>query len=129
MPVQVTKQSVEQSMNESSPNGKFMKNKMANKFKRSNVLELLRDDPAAILRRHPNTLESLRTTGLSITERRALHVHLKDVAETWREQRSDEMSGRKFSFFNLLKKTFKSLSEAYYAHVELYGPPGNHSYN
>ena len=59
MPVQVTKRSFEQLMNESSPNGKFMKNKMANKFKRSNVLELLRDDPVAILRRHPNTLESL----------------------------------------------------------------------
>ena len=127
MPVQVKKRSIEQLMNEASPNGKFMKNNMAAKFKRSNVLVLLRDEPAAIIRSHPSTFESLAISGLSITERRALHVHLKDVAETWKSC-SDEMSGRKLNFFNSLKKTFKELSEAYYAHVELYGPPGNHPY-
>ena len=128
MPVDIKSlsEAVLQSMK--TPNGGSIPKDMARKFKRTNVLEILRTNPVEIQRMHPSLLENLRVTGLTLTERRALHVHFKDIAETWKVQQKEDLAGRKWAFFEMLRQTFKPLLNSYNTHIEQYGPPGNHPY-
>ena len=128
MPITISSMSEAELEATVTPNGLKMSRDVARKFKRANVLQLLRTDPQVILRMHPSLLENLRVTGLNVSERRALHVHLRDIAQTWQTQQQDEMSGRKWVFFKTLRETFKSVVNAYNRHVEEYGPVGNHPY-
>jgi hypothetical protein len=77
---------------------------------------------------HPSTLENMRVTGLTLTERRALYVHLKDVGPRWKAMQSDKMAERKWNWFNMMKANFKENVNAWQRHVDQFGPPGNHPY-
>ncbi|RHY95418.1 hypothetical protein DYB31_000795 [Aphanomyces astaci] len=128
MPVDVKSMSEAQLQAIETSTGQKLTREVALKFKRTNVLEILRSNPMDLQKNHPSLLDGLRVTGLTVTERRALYVHLRDVAETWKAQQKEEMAGRKYAWFKSLKDTFKTAVGAYNRHVAQYGPPGNHPY-
>ena len=128
MPVDVKLLSETALCSHPTPNGKFLPKSIAKKFKRTNSLQLLRIDPEDIVRMHPSTLENMRVTGLTLTERRALYVHLKDVGPRWKAMQSDKMTERKWNWFNMMKANFKENVDAWQRHVDQYGPPDNHPY-
>ncbi|EEY57698.1 uncharacterized protein PITG_00263 [Phytophthora infestans T30-4] len=128
MPVDVKKMSEADLQTVQSPTGKTLPRDIARKYKRTNVLELIRMNPADIAKNHPSLLDNLRVTGLSVTERRALHMHLRDIAETWKAQQGEEMTKKKYEWFKTLKETFKTVVNSYNKHVKQYGPEDNHPY-
>ncbi|RLN62636.1 hypothetical protein BBJ29_001025 [Phytophthora kernoviae] len=128
MPVDVKKMSEADLQTSKSPTGKTLPRDIARKWKRTNVLELLRMNPADIAKNHPSLLENLRVTGLSVTERRALHMHLREIADTWKSQQGEEMTKKKYEWFKSLKETFKTVVNSYNKHVKQYGPEDNHPY-
>ena len=88
---------------------------------------LLRTDPEAIEPMHPSSLEAMRSTGLTLTERRALYEHLKELGPKWRANSGDKMAERKWMWHESLKSKFKELEQKYRQHVDQYGPPSNHT--
>lgn len=93
------------------------------RFKRTNVLPLIRVDPAKIEAFHPSMLESLRVTGLTLTERRALHSHLVRVGENWKEKAmNDTVVKRKFEWYTMMKTNFRESLDAYQRHQKQYPP-------
>ena len=90
MPVEVRNMSEAMLTNEPSPNGQYLPKATAKKFKRTNVLQLIRRDPDDITRMHPSTLENMRVTGLTLTERRALYAHLLPCEPVWKQQKSEK---------------------------------------
>jgi len=98
------------------------------KFRRTNVLQLLRVDPAVIAKWHPSTLESYRVTGLTLTERRALHEHLSKAHNIWTQKQSntlsasgnggDPMNSRKLAWYQAMRTNFKEALTKYQRHVE-----------
>lgn len=128
MPVNVRNLSEDALSTTPTPNGQYIPREMAKKFKRTNVLQLLRLDPDDILRMHPSTLENMRVTGLTLTERRALYAHLKNIGPRWKSMQADKMTERKWVWYNMMKTNFKENLESYLRHIERYGPPGNHPY-
>ena len=79
------------------------------KFKRTNILMILRTDPSVIESMHPSSLEAMRTTGLTLTERRAIHEHLKFVAPKWKAMTSDKMCERKWMWHASLQSKLKEM--------------------
>ncbi|OQR84803.1 hypothetical protein ACHHYP_12826 [Achlya hypogyna] len=128
MPVDVASKSEAQLQEDITPNGKRLSREVALKFKRTNILQILRTSPQDLAKAHPSVLENLRVTGLTVTERRAVHMHLRDVALQWEGQKGEEMAARRYAFFKTLKETFKTVVNSYNRHVAQYGPPGNHPY-
>jgi hypothetical protein len=128
MPVNVRNMSEAALSSQPSPLGKHLPKSIAKRFKRTDCLQLLRMDPDDIVRMHPSTLENMRVTGLTLTERRALYCHLKDVGTRWKSMQSDKMTERKWNWFNMMKSNFKENVEAWQRHIDQYGPPGNHPY-
>ena len=128
MPVNIRNMTEDELTNNPTPNGKMLPKAIPKKFKRTNVLQLLRVDPHDLERMHPSLIEGLRSTGLTLTERRALHEHLKEVGAQWQEMQQDPSIERKYSWFLGLKSKFKEMVTAYDKHVQEYGPPGNHPY-
>ncbi len=128
MPVDVRNRSEGALTLEPSPNGKYLDMSIAKKFKRTNVLQLLRVDPDDIVPMHAATLENLRVTGLTLTERRALYCHLKYVGQQWKAMQGDKMTERKWTWFNMMKTNFKENLDVWLRHIDRYGPPGNHPY-
>jgi hypothetical protein len=128
MPVNIRDLSEEVLSSAPTPNGKTLCKAMAKKFKRTNILMLLRLDPNDIEPMHPSSLEAMRTTGLTLTERRALHEHLKTVAPKWQLSTGDKMCERKWMWHASLKSKFKEMLEKYDQHVEQYGPASHHPY-
>ena len=128
IPVNVKFLSEAQLRDEETPNGRFLPEKMAKKFKRTNVLQLLRTSPDDITRMHPSTLASLRVTGLTLTERRAIYAHLQSVGPVWKAMRAEPMAERKWAWYEMMTQNFKENLSTYQRHVEQYGPPGSHVY-
>jgi len=128
MPVKVRHMSEDQLVTAVSPNGKTLPKAFARKFKRTNILQLIRVNPDNIEMMHPSLLEGMRSTGLTLTERRALHHHLKDVVERWTEKKSDPSIEKKWHWYQMLRSKFKETLNAYLRCVEQYGPPGDHQY-
>lgn len=126
MPVKIRNMSEAELTNTPSPNGKFLPKAMAMKFKRTNILQLLRVNPDDIERMHPASLEGMRVTGLTLTERRAIYAHLKSLGPRWDKNKAEAMTKRKFEWFKMLKLNFKETVAPYQRHVEQYGPPENH---
>ncbi|OEU07346.1 hypothetical protein FRACYDRAFT_251151 [Fragilariopsis cylindrus CCMP1102] len=127
MPVEVRNMSEAQLTNDQSPNGKYLPNATAKKFKRTNVLQMLRSSPDEISVWHPSTLENMRVTGLTLTERRALYHHLKPIGIRWNANASkggggDKMMERKRVWFETTKSNFKERLNAYQRHIDRYGP-------
>ena len=128
MPVNVKSLTEAQLCTDPTPNGNFLSRAMARKFKRTNVLQLLRINPQDIVRMHPSTLENMRVVGMTLTERRAMYAHLKDVGPKWKAMQADQMTERKWTWYKMMKQNFKENLTAYQRHVAQYGPPGNHPY-
>lgn len=128
MPVDVRNRSEGALIMEPSPNGKYLPANIAKKFKRTNVLQLLRTAPEDIIPMHAATLENLRVTGLTLTERRAIYHHLKVVGQRWKEMQGDKMTERKWTWFNMMKTNFRENVDSWQRHVDQYGPPRNHPY-
>jgi len=126
MPVNIGKMSESKLTNIPSPNGKFLPKAMAMKFKRTNVLQLLRMNPDDIGRMHPASLESMCLTGLMVTEQHALYAHLKLVGPTWEKNKSEMMTERKWTWYQMMKNNFKESLASCFCHMAEYGPPGNH---
>ena len=128
MPVNVRAMTEEELTTKPTPNGKKLPKDIVKKFKRTNVLQLLRVDPDDLEKMHPSLIEGVRTTGLILTERRALHEHLKDVGKKWQQMAADKNVERKWMWHQSLTSKFKEMLNAYEKHVKEYGPPGNHPY-
>lgn len=128
MPVNVKSLSEAELSSNPSPNGKVLPKDIARKFKRTNVLQLIRTDPKDLVRMHPAALENLRVTGLTLTERRAIYAHIKDVGPRWKAMQADKMTERKWTWFKMMKQNFKENLDMYEYHVQQYGSPGNHPY-
>lgn len=126
MPVKIRHMSEADLTNNPSPNGKFLPKPIAKKFKRTNVLQLLRINPDDIERMHPSTLENMRVTGLTLTERRALYLHLKPVGPKWEKNKAEKMTERKWTWYTMMKNNFKENLAPFIRHCEQYGPPDNH---
>ena len=126
MPVMIRQMTKDQLVSQPTPNGKFLPIAIVKKFKRTNVLQLLRMNPDDIERMHPSSLESLRVTGLALTERRSLYVHLKPIADKWKTLKQDEMTGRKWKWFLMMKGNFKDSLDWYQRHEMQYGDADNH---
>jgi hypothetical protein len=117
MPVEIRLKTVDELVTALTANvapGELLK-----RFKRTNGITLLRVNPIAIERMHPSTLENMRTTGLTLTERRALYAHLRPVGRKW-QARADAMMERKYSWFTMLKNNFREALRAYELHVRQY---------
>eukprot|EP00934_Nitzschia_sp_Nitz4_P001588 Nitzschia sp. Nitz4//scaffold64_size103689//38157//44477//NITZ4_004432-RA/size103689-processed-gene-0.77-mRNA-1//1//CDS//3329556118//1588//frame0 len=128
MPVEVRNMSEAQLTQEPTPNGQYLPANIAKKFKRTNVLQLVRRDPDDIVRMHPSTLENMRVTGLTLTERRALYEHLRGVGPQWFAMKAEKMTERKWTWYNMMKGNFKENLASWQRHVDQYGPPGAHPY-
>jgi hypothetical protein len=128
MPVEVRNMSEAQLTTEPTPNGKYLPNMTAKKFKRTNVLQLIRRSPDDIVRMHPSTLDNMRVTGLTLTERRALYEHLRDAGPQWKAMKAEKMTERKWTWYNMMKSNFKENLASWQRHVDQYGPPGAHPY-
>lgn len=128
MPIEVRNMSEAQLTTDVTPNGKYLPKETAKKFKRTNVLQLIRRAPDDIVRMHPSTLENMRVTGLTLTERRALYEHLKDVGPQWKAMKAEKMTERKWTWYNMMKNNFKENLASWQRHVDQYGPPGAHPY-
>ena len=77
---------------------------------------------------HPSTLENMRVTGLTLTERRALYEHLRGVGPQWKAMKAEKMTERKWTWYNMMKSNFKENLASWQRHVDQYGPPGAHPY-
>jgi len=128
MPVKIRHLTEEELVTIPSPNGKTLPKAIARKFKRTDVLQLLRVDPDDIEKMHPSLLESKRTTGLTLTERRALHEHFRGVVDRWTEKKADPSVEKKWQWYQNLRLKFKETLTAYMRCVEQFGPPGSHQY-
>jgi hypothetical protein len=128
IPVKIRHLTEEELVSTATPNGKALPKVIARKFKRTNILQLLRVDPDDIEMMHPSTLEGMRTTGLILTERRALHEHFRDVVERWTKKRSDPSIEKKWQWYQMLRSKFKETLTAYVRCIEQFGPPGSHQY-
>jgi hypothetical protein len=128
MPVEVRNMSEAQLTTEPTPNGKYLPKATAKKFKRTNVLQLIRRAPDDIVRMHPSTLDNMRVTGLTLTERRALYEHLRGVGPQWKAMKAEKMTERKWTWYNMMKSNFKENLASWQRHVDQYGPPGAHPY-
>jgi hypothetical protein len=128
MPVKIRHMSEAQLCSDPSPNGKFLPKAIAQKFKRTNVLQSLRLNPDDIERMHPSTLENMRVTGLTLTERRAIYLHYERLGPKWEKNKAEKMTERKWTWYTMMKNNFKENLASYLRHVEQYGPPGKHPY-
>eukprot|EP00522_Entomoneis_paludosa_P003427 CAMPEP_0172474322 /NCGR_PEP_ID=MMETSP1065-20121228/69300_1 /TAXON_ID=265537 /ORGANISM="Amphiprora paludosa, Strain CCMP125" /LENGTH=2018 /DNA_ID=CAMNT_0013232501 /DNA_START=332 /DNA_END=6388 /DNA_ORIENTATION=+ len=126
MPVKIRHMSEADLTNTPSPNGKFLPKAIAKKFKRTNVLQALRLNPDDLERMHPSTLENMRVTGLTLTERRALYCHLKPLGPKWEKNKAEKMTERKWTWYQMMKSNFKENLAPYQRHVDQFGPPDNH---
>lgn len=126
MPVKIRHMSEAELTNTPSPNGKFLPKAIAKKFKRTNVLQAIRLNPDDLERMHPSTLENMRVTGLTLTERRALYCHLKPLGPKWEKNKAEKMTERKWTWYQMMKSNFKENLAPYQRHVAQYGPPSNH---
>ena len=113
MPINIRHLTEEQLVTTGTPNGKTLPRPIARKFKRTNILQLLRVDPDDIEMMHPSLLEGTRTTSLTLTERRALHEHLRDVVERWTARRADPSIEKKWQWYQSLKFKFKETLSSY----------------
>ena len=128
MPVNIRHLSEADLTTKPSPNGKYLPKAIAKKFKRTNVLQCLRLNPNDIECMHPATLENMRVTGLTLTERRALYAHLLPIGPKWKKNKAEKMTERKWTWYQMMKSNFKESVAPYQRHVEKYGPPENHPY-
>jgi len=99
MPVNIRHLSEAELTTTPSPNGKYLPKTIAKKFKRTNILQCLRLNPDDLERMHPSTLENMRVTGLTLTERRALYLHFQPLGPKWEKNKAEKMAERKWVWY------------------------------
>ena len=121
MPVNIRHSSVDDWLETPTPNGSPLPKAVLKKFFRTNVLSLLRQHPDFIRRSHPSNLESLRCSGLTLTERRALERILQPIAtHHWQKHQSNPMTKRKWNWYCLLRQKLKDCIAQQQHHLEMY---------
>jgi hypothetical protein len=126
MPVNIRHLSEAELTTTPSPNGKYLPISIAKKFKRTNILQCIRLNPDDLECMHPATLENMRVTGLTLTERRALYAHFKPIGPKWEKNKAEKMTERKWTWYQMMKNNFKEALAPYQRHIEQFGPPENH---
>lgn len=121
IPVDISRLSEHQLKTLVTPSGNVFPADLAKRLKRTNVLQLLRVDPKDIVRMHPSVIEGYRTTGLTLLERRALHVVMQRPFMEWKRQQMDEMSLKKFQWYKKLRDALESAVLSYTQHCETSG--------
>lgn len=118
IPVDISRLSEQQLKALTTPSGVAFSADLAKRLKRTNVLQLLRVDPKDIVRMHPSVIEGYRTTGLTLLERRALHVVMQVSFKEWKRQQKDEMSQKKFQWYTKLRDALVSAVLHFNQHCE-----------
>jgi hypothetical protein len=108
MPVNVKHMGVEALTNLVTPNGKKMPKGLINRFKKCTIMNLLRMDPQKIIKGHPSDLESLKTFGYKLYERRAVFAVLHPIATQHWEGKKDASSERRMQFYQSQMDGLKS---------------------
>ncbi|KAL4161406.1 hypothetical protein PRNP1_001960 [Phytophthora ramorum] len=106
IPVDISRLSEKDLMELSTPTGARFPAELARRIKRTNALQLLRIDPKTIVKMHPSVIEGYRTTGLTLLERRALHVVMQEPFREWKKQQKDDLAQKKYSWYCKLKEAF-----------------------
>ena len=136
MPVNIKNYSESQLTDTRTPSGRYLPKDIARKFKRCNVLQLLRVEPNLIARSHPASLENYRVSGMTLTERRAVYSHLTEsviddgsdmtVSQLWAKNQKDPNMERKFVWYIMMRDNLKSTLRTYEAHVKECGQLDEH---
>lgn len=121
IPVDISRLSEQQLKNLVTPSGNAFPADLAKRLKRTNVLQLLRVNPKDIVRMHPSVIEGYRTTGLTLLERRALHVVMQRPFMEWKRQQMDDMSQKKFQWYKKLRDALVSAMLSYNQHCKASG--------
>jgi hypothetical protein len=127
MPVNIRNLSEAELTKNPSPNGKYLPLEIAKKFKRTNILQCLRLNPDDLECMHPATLENMRVTGLTLTERRALYIHFKPLGPKWEKNKAEKMTERKWTWYQMMRNNFKENVAPYQRHIDQYGGPEKHT--
>ena len=127
MPVNIRHLSEADLTTKPSPNGKYLPVAIAKKFKRTNILQCLRLNPDDLECMHPATLENMRVTGLTLTERRALYIHFKPIGPKWEKNKAEKMTERKWTWYQMMRNNFKENVAPFQRHIDQYGGPENHT--
>ena len=93
-----------------------------------NILRLILLNVKDIVEMQLNTLEKMSTTGLTLTERRAIYEVLRPAGREWEAMSLDRVAERKWAWYCKMKEDFKEYLSAWKLHVDQYGPPGAHPY-
>jgi len=126
MPITINRLSEEDLQHVPTPNGKYLPKEIARRFKRVNVLQIIRIGPDDLTRLQPAQLENYSVTGMTLTERRAVYHHIRPCGMAWEKGKSDETTMRKWNWFQMMKNNFKENVAKWDHHVEQYGcSPGN----
>jgi len=126
IPPHVSKMSEAELLDEITPNGRVLPSHFVRKMKRSNVLQLIRRNPDDIAKMHPSLLTSMRTIGLTITERRALYEHMRPIGPVFESFKSKGKAAEKYYWYCMMKDNFQEKLSMYKSHVNQYGSPDNH---
>ncbi|EGZ16903.1 hypothetical protein PHYSODRAFT_300161 [Phytophthora sojae] len=108
-----------------SPTGRPLPPAMARRFKRTTVLGLLRASPASTAQMHPSAIVHLNYIGLNLTERRALHAHLRQTAQLWEASPRNALTQQKIDWYSGLVYELKRAITSYDKHMERNGVPGS----
>lgn len=122
MPVNIRSLSLERMHGMRTPNGKTLPAATAKKFKRTSILQIVRMHPREMASMKPSEIENLRTSGLTLTERRALYTYLQEVHEIWKSQKhkDDQDTKRKLAWLEGLDTGFHEILETYCDHLATY---------
>lgn len=117
IPVNIARLSEKGLMEMNTPSGVKFPSELARRLKRTNVLQLLRENPKTIAKMHPSVIEGYRTTGLTLVERRALHHVMQAPFQEWKGQQKEEMAQRKFLWYSKLKEALVLAIDKLDSHV------------
>lgn len=125
IPIEIAQLSEKDLRTLKTPSGVAFPAELARRVKRTNILQLIRVDPATIAKMHPSVIEGYRANGLSLLERRALHHVLQQPSQQWKKQQKEEMSQKKYVWYLKLKATLTAAVASYDRHVEMSEGPDN----
>lgn len=125
IPVEIAQLSEKDLKTLETPSGVPFPAELARRLKRTNILQLIRVDPATIAKMHPSVIEGYRANGLSLLERRALHHVLQQPFQQWKKQQKEEMSQKKYVWYLKLKATLTAAVTSYDRHVAMSEGPDN----
>ncbi|KAG6578111.1 1-phosphatidylinositol-3-phosphate 5-kinase [Phytophthora cinnamomi] len=118
IPVNISKLSERDLIELVTPTGIKFPGELARRIKRTNALQLLRTDPKTIAKMHPSVIEGYRTTGLTLLERRALHVVMQEPFQEWKKQQKDDMAQKKYTWYCKLKDAFVTAATNFQNHCD-----------